>query len=235
MDNILKDEYDFIFSIGEACSCTAVLRASNLQFESYPLDWLWGGNIETRTNLLINDFKGFFDKENLKLVGNKQNPLPCDIYKNISNSIVFNHDFPLDGSFDSDYPAIKEKYDRRIKRLYNNIEKAQNILIVYIQAPNTDDGKIKYLRKRIEDCYEKISKKWEDKNIKLLYLFPKKPFFIEKRIERLNKNILLARFNYRHPDLTTEPHVVNERLLCKFFSGIKLNKNVIKIQEKKVD
>ena len=76
MENILNNEYDFIFSIGEACSCTSVLRNSGLQFESYPLDWIWGGNIELRTMFLINNFDGFFNKDSLKLVGNRQNPHP---------------------------------------------------------------------------------------------------------------------------------------------------------------
>ena len=229
---ILNNEYDFIFSIGEACSCSSTLRQSGLQFESYPLDWLYGGDIRTRTELLVNNFDNFINKEDLQFGGQRKFPQPCDIYANISNKIVFNHDFPYDGNLDVDYSFVKEKYDRRIKRLYDNIEKANKILIVYMEAPNTLKKNIFRVKNVLRDCYSKISSKWSGKNICLLYLTSRKPLFFTQNINIVNKNVILIQFDYRHSDLTTEPHVVNQNLLCHFFRNIKLSKNVVVTQEK---
>lgn len=231
--NILKGEYDFIFGIGEACSCTETLRNSNLQFESYPLDWLYGGDIVTRVNLLTSNFKDFINKENLQFIGQRTNPLPCDIYKNTSNNLVFNHDFPLNRNIDETYPQIIEKYNRRISRLYNNINKSENILILYVQTPTKKVKNYKNLVKTIQLCYEKIHNCYKDKNIKLLYFMNKRPIFFKVKKEKLSDNILLIKCNYRNIDETTEAHVVNNELLCSFFKNIHLNKKVITKQEQK--
>ena len=50
-------KYDFVFSIGEACSCTQVLRQQGLQNASYPFDWLFGSTLVKRCEILANEFK----------------------------------------------------------------------------------------------------------------------------------------------------------------------------------
>lgn len=232
-NDILKNEYDFIFSLGAACSCTSILRQIGVQFESYPLDWLYGGGLEIRTELLINNFKDFINLEDLKPVGQRLNPEPCDIYANMKNKIVFNHDFPLNGNLEKDYFEIKEKYDRIITRLFKNIENSNKICIVYIETPNTKPEKSHKLKRIIKSCYKKIANRWSDKQIDMVYLRSKKPLLFNKKMEYLGKNVMLGSFNYRNPDLSTEPYVVDNELLCEIFKTIKLSKRVIKIQEKK--
>lgn len=62
---LFDKKFDLIFSLGEDCACTSYLRRFNLQEYSYPFDWLTKADFFTRMDLLINDFKGFLEKDNL--------------------------------------------------------------------------------------------------------------------------------------------------------------------------
>ena len=231
-NKILNDEYDFIFGIGAACSCSETLRKCGLQFQSYPLDWLYGGKLKTRIDLIVNNFQDFINKEDLMKTGEREHPLPCDIYANKKNKIIFNHDFALHQNLDDTYPAVKEKYDRRIKRLYDNIRKSNKILIVYIQTPNTKT-KTKHIKKDIIENISEIQNKYPNKDIKLLYIAHKKYPFSIKKIIQTTKNSLLLVTNYRNKDKTTEPFVVEEKALNNIFKNVKLNKKVITDQKPK--
>ncbi len=218
--DILKDTYDFVFSLGEACPCSETIRSLNLQNASYPFDWLYGGNIETRTNLLISGFKDFINKEDLELVGQRKNPLPCDIYLNKKNNIVFNHDFAIDGNLDETYPQVKEKYDRRIKRLYERIDHANKILIMYIENPATK-SKTKKVKPLIMQCYEKIVQKFPNKEFRLAYLNNRKHWFGGKKY--LSDNILYYETWFRNKDKKTDAYVVDPEYLHQIFSKVKVN------------
>lgn len=41
--------------------------------------------------------------------------------------------------FDESYPAVKEKYDRRIGRLYASIRRSKRVLLVWLENPTDDD------------------------------------------------------------------------------------------------
>ena len=62
--NIVKDnhmeqdwkyikKYNFVFSLGAACTCTDMIRRMKLQDYSYPFDWVWGSSFVERFNYLI--------------------------------------------------------------------------------------------------------------------------------------------------------------------------------------
>ena len=51
--------FDFVFSLGAACLSTQSLRKADLQFASYPFDWLAGGNICKRAEIISSDFSSF--------------------------------------------------------------------------------------------------------------------------------------------------------------------------------
>ena len=55
----MAEKYDLIFGIGEACSCTQILRKSLLQNCSYPLDWLYGLDFSKRVDILVSEFSDF--------------------------------------------------------------------------------------------------------------------------------------------------------------------------------
>lgn len=77
---MFEKKYDFVFGIGEACSCSTALRAAHLQIQSFPTDWLAGGDIKERTALIVSDFKDFFNAEDLKYTGDnkKTDAIPWD-------------------------------------------------------------------------------------------------------------------------------------------------------------
>lgn len=164
-----KKKYDLIFSIGAACSCTRSLRFSHLQNCSYPFDWLFGSDFQGRIDILISEFKRYIEKddlEDLNCTNNDEKNL-CEVYYNKYNDITFNHDFPFDVPFEDGYKNVKEKYNRRINRLLSNINKAKNILLVYIETPDcknklSDDNVLFEASKKLKD-------KYPDKNFDILY------------------------------------------------------------------
>lgn len=132
-------KYDFIFSLGAACSGSYALRKRNFQIYSLPFDWLMGSDFLSRINLIKNHFSNWFNIEDFELVDKRFSPEPRNIYKNKKTDITYSHDFPLNEDLDKNFIEIKEKYERRIKRLYNSINKSKKILVLYILNPWTKE------------------------------------------------------------------------------------------------
>ena len=178
-------KYDLIFSIGEACSCSSLIRSLNYQNYSYPFDWIAGCSFKERCKILANDFKDFINKEDLEYL-QQVSITNNDVYKDKYNNIVFNHDFTTGIPFDEMYVKVKEKYDRRINRLLKNIEYAKNILLVYLETPTKNHGFIE--DKELIDGMNILKEKYPNKNINLLYFTnskDKKNIDITKDIKRV--------------------------------------------------
>ncbi len=218
--DILNKKYDLIFGLGEACSCTQIIRGSRLQFESYPFDWLSGTNLTGRTKILCDNFETWFNKEDLMFIGTRQHPEPRNIYKNKKTDITFNHDFSLDGSFDDEYPKIKEKYDRRAKRLIQRIENSKKVLAVYLQVTynqNQEDNS------DLEKAFEYLKNRFKNTDITLLYIFNNKNIdFKHKKITVISDKIVKIEFNYERP-LEGQPEAVKVKELRSIFKRINLS------------
>jgi len=216
-------KYDFIFSLGEACSSTQAIRSANLQFASYPLDWLFGANFSTRVNILLSGFERFIEKNDLTYTnhqnGDKHNP--CNIYYNQYNNLVFNHDFSSGVPFEKAFLHVSEKYNRRVSRLLNNIEKAKSILIVYIETPNCQQPTTD---EEIVTAFSRVKEHYPDKKINLLYFHND----CEQNTETYNV-IQLSPFiekvitNYKSKDSISLPYAVNNQILVKFLRKYRLN------------
>lgn len=189
-------KYDVIFSLGAACLCSQMLRKKNLQFCSYPLDWVSGGNFAFRVDLLVSDFKDFFNKEDLFFTGesNGQEEHPCEVCLNKRTGMGFPHDFPFGVDFETAYPTVKEKYDRRIKRLIDNIEKSRDILIVYVVPPVENQEKTP--NAVLQECHDKITTRFPDKNIDILYI----SCAAEHSEENIGQHIKTITFDFDRPD-----------------------------------
>lgn len=159
-------KYDFIFSIGEACSCTTALRHAGLQFQSYPLDWLFGSDFIGRCKILASGFDRFLEKNDLEYVFSVRS-ISCDAYHNKYNDLTFNHDFLQHKDLSETYPAVHEKYVRRISRLLHNMKTAKKILIVYIEAPITDHPVVSDAT--LKQGYDIIARAFPNPDIDLLY------------------------------------------------------------------
>ena len=85
-----KEKYDLIVSLGAQCSCSQLLRSLNLQDYSFPFDWLGGGELKTRVNLVINNFKDFLNLEDLELIGNKIQSIEFNDGNPIIANFIFN-------------------------------------------------------------------------------------------------------------------------------------------------
>ncbi len=215
-----KRKYDLIFSIGEACSCTQSLRGAGLQFISYPLDWLFGSNFQKRIDMLVADFDRFIDKKDLAYTYSERS-ITCDAYYNSFNDLTFNHDFPAGVSLEKSYPAVFDKYNRRIKRLLEQIKLSNSILIVYIETPNCE---IKTSDREIISSFDKIINKYKNKNIDLLYITNDKNMHNYKnKKENLTNNISKITANYKSKKVGALPYSVSTKCLKKLLENYKLN------------
>lgn len=136
-------EYDIVYSIGRDCANSSFLKRRGLRITSGPFDWLTKADFEPRIQLICNDFKDFINKEDFK-------PLPkpthiatdtaCDYYENTRTGFYFYHDFPTGVTYDEAFPAVKEKYERRIKRFIQNLQEQDRILLVWFSHEPTVTG-----------------------------------------------------------------------------------------------
>lgn len=228
-----KKKYDLIFSLGEACSCTQTLRKYNLQIQSFPFDWLYGSNFKGRCQILAQYFNRFIEKADLtntKRVNHDKNN-PCRVYYNSYNDITFNHDFFITEEFEDIYPIVKEKYDRRIKRLLEETEKAQKILVVFLETPINNHPKIE--DQTILEGYDIIQKAFSNTEIDLIYIKNAD----KQKQESLNEHVCKFLLPYKCPqkdavDLTKLKCIFamyELPLPCTFYLMKKLRKILIEL------
>ena len=158
-------KYDFIFSLGAACSCSQSLRLAGLQFASYPFDWLYGGSITTRVEGLLNGLDGWFDAAQLV-----KHEVPWkfehESYRNLRTGVVYKHDFDWNRPLADMIGGVREKYARRLKRLEERIASAKSVLAVWISTPTTaapSDGELRA-------CRERLAARWPDAGVEILAL-----------------------------------------------------------------
>lgn len=126
---------DFVFSLGAACSCSQSLRLANLQYASFPCDWLYGGGPVVRAQGLADGFRGWF--ESARLVRHEVPwRLEHEAWRNVANGIVFKHDFDWNASLEAMLPGVREKYARRLARLDRLVSAAKTVLVVWLNPPN---------------------------------------------------------------------------------------------------
>ena len=138
-----KEKYDFIFSLGAACSCSVLLRELGLQYASFPLDWV--GNIHEKSStaflksaeLIAKSFPNWMKKENLVRKPSDDTPHHLG-YFDSGTDLFCVHEFMTGGNFESEYPSVAEKYARRIKRFNQLLSTSKKVLAVWISDPRAD-------------------------------------------------------------------------------------------------
>ena len=101
---------------------------------SGPLDWLTSVPAHMRFKLILNNFDGFMNIDDFVFVEKNPNIFnddKCDYYKNLRTGLYFYHDFIAGAPLAESFPAVAEKYKRRIDRFYQNIHEKQNVLLVW--------------------------------------------------------------------------------------------------------
>ena len=224
----MQSKFDLIFSIGAACSCTQTLRESFLQYYSYPFDWLYGSDFLSRVKILVNNFEHWLDKSDLASYGKRVDTHPNDIYKNARTNIVFNHDFKIDTPLDESYSEVKEKYDRRIRRLLNQIEASKNILLVYIESPEKRE---ETLQKDLIDSYHLLKNRFPNVDIHILYLFSTRGVSLnDKAITPVTDKITRISFDYDAYN-REYPYAVNFDLLLEIFKNYELTSKHLTLKQ----
>ncbi len=215
---LFDKKFDLIISLGEDCACSSYLRRFNLQYNSYPFDWLTGAEFSKRIDLLCNNFERFLNIEDLKNITKKNTNLcdnRTDSYQNNYTNFNFYHDFLKEIPFETMFNKVKEKYERRINRMYTHIETGENILFVWWSRD-------KHLENdNLINAYEKLSKKFKNKSIYLLIIEYKNTD--EPEYLQINNNVL--KVSYDNISFESNPQwnkvLGNEKNNNKIFSQIK--------------
>lgn len=157
--------YDFIFGIGRACACSQALRLAGLQLLSLPWDWIAmvpkpdGPDLHVRLDIMESGFADWFREEDLEFVSHHADN-GKDQYRNRRYNIVYPHDFPRDVPLRESYPAVKEKYDRRVARFKRLMAEAKSdVLAVYMDTPVSPFADIETCRnaqKRLQAMYPHV-------------------------------------------------------------------------------
>jgi hypothetical protein len=160
-------EYDLICSLGGNCAAAHNLLYRGLRLFSLPFDWCYIENekpIYKLAECFRDDFLNFCLKNNLKLLNNGVNPAHKEKIQYIdefSEYIFPNHfDKYIE---DGGYEPFKLKMDRRIKRLYKNIQDGNKILFIISTNFDLDLDCVKFLKKT-------LNKKWENKKFDFLVI-----------------------------------------------------------------
>ena len=213
-------KYDLIFSLGEACFCSLALRGINIQQASFPFDWIAGCSFTERCNILMNNFDRFFEKDDLEYIDVAPQG-KSNAYYNKYNTLTFNHDFPINLSFDDAYKLSKEKYDRRIKRLYKNINDAKSVLIVYMELPSTNHKE--FSDEILLESFNSLRNHFGEK-INVLYL---KNSSTEKSTQDIANGFTKMIFNYKNYQKADDDYAPDMQIIKSTISNYKLSNTTI--------
>ncbi len=123
-------KYDIIIPMGCFCAAAQALKSVKKRSRSLPFDWIIPLSFERAVRFLETGFEGFFEKEDLKKF--EKDTKKHVGYINTRTNILFLHEFTDVSRFDEEYVLLREKYDRRIKRIYQTINDSKNILYLHI-------------------------------------------------------------------------------------------------------
>ena len=199
--------YDVAISLGQCCITSTALRRNNLQAKSMIFDWSAGilfdvcglGGLEGKVNLICNDFKDFFNYEDLENRGNNAENDTHNLWiVNRRTGLQYKHDFPASQPVEEAYPSVKKRLERRIKRLYDVIESSEKILFCFF-ARDVGFSDELLIKQQV-----KLSKKFPNKTIDFLYILQNPNYSIDKYdIYDLTVNVKKNEMNFVHP---TDPN-----------------------------
>jgi hypothetical protein len=127
----LKGGYDAIISLGDLCLPSLQLEKNDLRTYAGVLDWMGSPNLSDVNRLLQNRFIGFMELPYMRIGGYASDDriwVMDEVYH-----IVSNHDFYTDKNTMTQlvtYPEVREKYDRRIKRFFDQTATCKKILFI---------------------------------------------------------------------------------------------------------
>ena len=145
--------FSSIFSLGDRCATAQILRKANLRTWASPFDWIAGGSLDLRINLIKSRFSGFFLRENLV----STNQVDGEGHYRVNDRFLgfrFLHDFSSP-DIDSEYQYVFEKYTRRINRIYTK-SSSGSVLICYIETSRKPEDQTVQILNNIESLKEAL-------------------------------------------------------------------------------
>lgn len=132
--------YDYIVSLGSSCYTAILLKRMNFQGASNVFDWSGGnlfdkcgiGGFLGKVDLIYNHFDNAFNLEDLETFHREATSHTGIPVRNKRTGLQYVHDFPKNKSIEEEYPHYKQKYMRRVDRLYKTIESARKVLFIFI-------------------------------------------------------------------------------------------------------
>lgn len=130
-------KYGYVCSIGHYCATAMYLQRHFLRDCSSPLDWVGMGpnGLSTSIGLIGSHFRGFLSVDNLPPLVNRRiagsDDLAHDYYLDTATQMMVIHDFPAGVPLKESYPAVRDKYDRRIGRMLGRLRTTEHSLLVY--------------------------------------------------------------------------------------------------------
>ncbi len=207
-----KKEYDIVYSLGYDCACAQYMQYAQIRICSGPFDWLTNADFETRMNLILNDFENFLDIDDLKFLPKNPNMFNdpyCNYYENIRNGFYYYHDFPIGEDFTEVFKQVKEKYNRRIKRFYDNLINKEKVLIIYFTHYPINNNEL------IKELCQKVCKKFNKKIDFLIIEYDKTKKGKETEKCRLDDNITIYKLNTRKKDKKGNLTTPGNKKLCR--------------------
>ncbi len=201
--------YDVAISLGQYCITSTALRRCKLQDISMVFDWSGGvipekcgrGGLEGKVDLILNNFEHFFEYEDLQNRGNNKE----DDFKNLwivnkRTGLQYRHDFHSSKTIEDSYLEVKNKYDRRAKRLLEVINNSHRILFVYMSREGNFENEFLILQQ------EKLQKKYPDKIIDFLYVMNNSNYKIDKYdMYQITPQVIRIDCNFIYPTSTVSP------------------------------
>lgn len=152
-----KKKYDLIFSFGNTCACSVLLRRNKLQYASYPFDWIGLNPFSGKIQWLLTHCEHFLNKESLIITDrptDEETDMTCEYCKDTQTGCYFVHDFPIGVPLEQSFDRIYQKYQRRIDRLYQRLGKSKKTLIIwYSLIWRLDENELKESRKKLNEYF----------------------------------------------------------------------------------
>jgi hypothetical protein len=131
---INEGPYDFVSSLGGSCIAALQLRKRELRQCSLPFDWLFHVDdslFPALTKCFQENYCNWLKRENMQeLKGDERGTSPYYQYKDLYTGFRFIHDFHKPIEDNTEFVKVKKRYAKRIKRLYEKIEKSTRIALI---------------------------------------------------------------------------------------------------------
>lgn len=144
---LLPAEKPTVVSLGPNCQVAHALRYFGIRQQAFPFDWVLAFDIEAATQAIDNHFWSWLDPQFLLydpayIINQAYNvrfnhdfpPLQTDQHPDIGEDIDFFNNTVLDPNFLAYLPAVTQKYEKRIQRLYNLLQSNQPIMFMCTYA-----------------------------------------------------------------------------------------------------